>query len=83
MANQLAWSQDQPGGGEPVPYAGAEYQSEYVGPTDARPEVAFAHEEEDDRPDNEPLPWYKRPPLLFGAAAAAVLLAIGASPPSP
>ena len=77
MANQLAWSQDQPGGGEPVPYAGAEYQADYVGPTDARPEVAFAHEEEDDRPDSEPLAWYKRPPLLFGAAAAAVLLAIG------
>ncbi|MDT5328556.1 MAG: hypothetical protein QOF25_5708, partial [Mycobacterium sp.] len=61
-ANSLAWSQDQPGSGEPLPYAGADYQSEYVGPTDARPEVAYAHEEEDDRPDSEPLAWYKRPP---------------------
>ena len=76
-AASLAWSQDEPGSGEPVPYAGGDYPSDYVGPTDARPQVAFAHEEEDDLPDSEPLAWYKRPPILFGAAAAAVLLAIG------
>jgi Hsp70 protein len=76
-AASLAWSQDEPGSGEPVPYAGGDYPSDYVGPTDARPQVAFAHEEEDDLPDSEPLAWYKRPPILFGVAAAAVLLAIG------
>ena len=27
--------------------------------------------------DPAPLPWYKRPPLLFGAAATAALLAVG------
>src|SRR6185369_13912189 len=40
-------------------------------------QVAFAHEEEGYEPEPGPLPWYKRPPILFGAAAAAVLLAIG------
>jgi hypothetical protein len=70
----LAWSQDNPiQAGEPVPYEGPDYATGF---TDARPEVAFAH---DDEPQDEPapLPWYKRPPLLFGAAAAAVLLAGG------
>ncbi|MDT5151352.1 MAG: hypothetical protein QOI01_3085, partial [Mycobacterium sp.] len=73
----LAWSQDDAPSGEPVPYAGADYQSDFGGQTDARPEVAFAHDEEDDLPDSEPLAWYKRPPILFGAAAAAALLAAG------
>ncbi|MCW2733698.1 MAG: molecular chaperone, partial [Mycobacterium sp.] len=72
----LAWSQDDAPTGEPVPYAGGDYQSEYSS-TGARPEMAFAHEEEDNFPDSEPLAWYKRPPILFGAAAAAALLAVG------
>ena len=45
--------------------------------------MAFAHEEEDDLPDSEPLAWYKRPPILFGAAAAAALLAVGGLARSP
>ena len=72
----LAWSQDDAPGAEPVPYSGDDYTFDQ-GPTDARPEAAFAHEEEGYAPEPAPLPWYKRPPILFAAAAAAVLLAIG------
>jgi hypothetical protein len=72
----LAWSQDDAPGGEPVPYSGEDYTFDQ-GATDARPQMAFAHEEEGYEPEAGPLPWYKRPPILFGAAAAAVLLAIG------
>ena len=72
----LAWSQDDSPGAEPVPYSGEDYTFDQ-GPTDARPQVAFAHEEEGYEPEPGPLPWYKRPPILFGAAAAAVLLAVG------
>jgi hypothetical protein len=72
----LAWSQDESPGGEPVPYSGEDYTFD-AGPTDARPQVAFAHEEEGYEPEPGPLPWYKRPPILFGAAAAAALLAVG------
>jgi hypothetical protein len=72
----LAWSQDDSPGAEPVPYSGEDYTFDQ-GPTDAGPQVAFAPEEADYEPEPGPLPWYKRPPVLFGAAAAAVLLAIG------
>jgi hypothetical protein len=72
----LAWSQDDAPGGEPVPYSGEDYTFD-PGTTDARPQVAFAHEEEGYEPEPGPLPWYKRPPILFGAAAAVLLLAIG------
>ncbi|MGE2692179.1 Hsp70 family protein, partial [Mycolicibacterium pulveris] len=71
----LAWSQDD-SQGEPVPYAGEDYTFDQ-GATGARPQMAFAHEEEAFTPEPEPLPWYKRPPILFGAAAAAALLAVG------
>ena len=62
-----------------MPYTGADYNSDvYTGPTDARPPVAFTPGEEQDYPaEPAPLPWYKRPPLLFGAAAVAALLAVG------
>ena len=73
----LAWSQDDSPTAEPVPYSGEDYTFDQ-GPTDARPQVAFADEEGyPPEPEPEPLAWYKRPPILFGAAAAAVLLAIG------
>ncbi len=72
----LAWSQDDSPGAEPVPYSGEDYTFDQ-GPTDARPQVAFAHEEEGYEPEPGPLPWYKRPPILFGVAAAVLLLAIG------
>jgi hypothetical protein len=72
----LAWSQNDSPGAEPVPYSGDDYAVDQ-GSTYARPQVAFAHGEADYEPGPGPLPWYKRPPILFGAAAAAVLLAIG------
>ncbi|TRW77878.1 Hsp70 family protein [Mycolicibacterium sp. 018/SC-01/001] len=75
----LAWSQDDDLGSEPVPYTGADYVSSAGAnaPDPARPPVAFAPE--DDRYDDGPAPlaWYKRPPVLFGIAAAAALLAAG------
>ena len=75
----LAWSQDDAPTAEPVPYTGEDYSADvFSGPTDARPPMAFAPPEEQDyAAEPEPLPWYKRPPILFGAAAAAALLAIG------
>ena len=74
----LAWSQDD----APRRRTGALrrrglQRRRVPGPTDARPQVAFAHEEGATSPSLRPLPWYKRPPILFGAAAAAALLAIG------
>ncbi|MCG7595526.1 Hsp70 family protein [Mycobacterium sp. PSTR-4-N] len=69
----LAWSQDDDPAGEPVPYAGEDY---VASPDPARPPVAFAPDETQ-YDDVAPLPWYKRPPVLFGIAAAAALLAAG------
>ncbi|MBY0290532.1 MAG: Hsp70 family protein [Mycobacteriaceae bacterium] len=76
----LAWSQDDipAGGGEPVPYTGDDYTFDPAATgSAARPPMEFSHEEEGFTPEPGPLPWYKRPTILFGAAAAAVLLAIG------
>jgi molecular chaperone DnaK (HSP70) len=74
----LAWSQDDAPANEPVPYAGEDYTFE-PSTAAARPPMDFAHEEQGYAPEPEPLlPWYRRPTILFGAAAAAALLAIGA-----
>ncbi len=75
----LAWSQDDAPSDEPVPYAGEDYNYgfEQGGATAARPPVAFGQGADDYPPEPQPLPWYKRPPILFGAAAAAALLAVG------
>ena len=70
----LAWSQDDASGQEPVPYVGDDYTFEG---TEARPAMAFDAEPETDYAEPAPLPWYKRPPVLFGVAAAAALLAAG------
>ena len=70
----LAWSQDDASGQEPVPYVGDDYTFEG---TEARPPVAFGTEPDTDYAEPVPLPWYKRPPVLFGVAAAAALLAAG------
>ncbi|MBX5489446.1 MAG: Hsp70 family protein, partial [Mycolicibacterium hassiacum] len=69
----LAWSQDD-SQEEPVPYTGEDYTFDQTG---ARPAMQFSHEEEAPPAEPEPLPFYKRPVVLFGAAAAAALLAIG------
>ena len=80
----LAWSQDDASAGDPLPYTGDDYTSSggYAdqGSTAARPPVAFTPSEygyPDQYDEPAPLPWYKRPPVLFGAAAAAALLAMG------
>ena len=75
----LAWSQDDApaGSSEPVPYAGEDYTFDQAATGAARPPMEFSHEEEGFTPEPGPLPWYKRPTILFGAAAAAVLLAVG------
>jgi hypothetical protein len=74
----LAWSEDDAPAAEPVPYTGEDYSADiYTGPTDVRPPVGFTPQEQQYAAEPAPLPWYKRPPILFGVAAAAVLLAIG------
>ncbi|HZA09009.1 Hsp70 family protein [Mycobacterium sp.] len=72
----LAWSEDE----STDDIAPAAY-SDYTGDqTDrARPQVHFQNSEYGDGDDQElpPLPWYRRPGVLFAAAAFAVLLAGG------
>jgi hypothetical protein len=58
----LAWSQDQ-GGEEPVPYSGADYVQQPEPPSAPLPAA------------EEPLPWYRRPSVVFSAALIAVLIA--------
>ncbi|MBV9515089.1 MAG: Hsp70 family protein, partial [Mycobacteriaceae bacterium] len=71
----LAWSQDE-GGDEPVPYAGADYAYDREATT-ARPQMEFAPAPAPARVADEPLPWYRRPAILFAAALIAVLVLSG------
>jgi hypothetical protein len=71
----LAWSQDD-GGEEPVPYSDADYAYE-AEPTSARPQVEFVPPSAPLPAAEEPLPWYRRPTVVFSAALIAVLLAGG------
>ncbi len=64
-------------GGEPVPYSGADYTFDHGAHRRPPAGGVRATRKRATTPEPEPLPWYKRPPILFGAAAAAVLLAIG------
>lgn len=75
----LAWSQGQDGADEPVPYTGADYYSagDYAAETGARPVIQFEPEHPDTAAVAPPLPWFRRPPLLFGIAAALATLAVG------
>lgn len=72
---ELAWSQEDSRAGEPVPYSGADYTgsgADYTGGT-ALPADSGAG-----APDQPgPVPWYKRPVVLFGLAAALALAATG------
>lgn len=76
----LAWSQDDDAAAEPVPYVGEEYTSrpEYgaAAPTGPRPMIEFEAEPETVSVAAD-LPWYRRPALLFGIAAACAALAVG------
>ncbi|MGH9058859.1 MAG: Hsp70 family protein, partial [Acidimicrobiales bacterium] len=74
----LAWSQDDSAADEPVPYSGTDYASGYgQGDTGARPAAEFETVDDDRAVEPEPLAWYRRPAVLFGLAAAFVLLAGG------
>lgn len=71
----LAWSEEQGGANEPVPYSGNDYDYD-PGATGARPQLEFLPPEEP-VPVEEPLPWYRRPQLIFAAAAVLLLAAVG------
>ena len=72
----LAWSQEQ-GGEEPVPYSAADYANEPP-PASARPQVEIPQVEmlppEALETAEAPLPWYRRPQVLFAAALLAVVV---------
>src|SRR5690606_40419720 len=72
----LAWSQDDSPAEEPVPYTGADYSAGGAA-TGARPPVDFTDDTGGYQAEPAPLPWYKRPPVLFAFAAAAALAAMG------
>ncbi len=77
----LAWSQDDDATEEPVPYAGEDYspRPEYGAPppTGARPMVEFDTDEHGTGVVAPPLPWYRRPALLFGLSAALAAVMVG------
>jgi hypothetical protein len=72
----LAWSEDENAGADVVPYAGADYEYD-GGATHARPQMDFLRDEESPQAQEEPLPWYRRPGLIFAAAATLLVLAAG------
>jgi hypothetical protein len=67
----LAWSQEQ-GGEEPVPYSAADYANEPP-PASAPPRVELLPPEALAAAE-APLPWYRRPQVLFAAALLAVVV---------
>lgn len=71
----LAWSEDDTAGPEVVPYAGEEYGHD-TAVAGARPPMEFRRDEETAAPEEAPLPWYRRPQLIFAAAAALLVLAL-------
>ena len=75
---QLAWSQGDDAS-EPVPYIGDTTGGEYTAPGYQIPTGPTAELAPDDRavPAGAALPWYRRPPLLFGIAAAVAAVAVG------
>jgi hypothetical protein len=77
----LAWSQDDEAGEEPVPYSGEDYTFDYAqqaqGASGARPMIEFDSDAQETALVDAPVPWYRRPPLLFGVAAAVAAVAVG------
>ncbi|MBJ7401749.1 Hsp70 family protein, partial [Mycolicibacterium sp.] len=69
----LAWSQDDGSSEEPVPYTGGDYTTP---PADSRP-TALIEPETETGFGSALLPWYRRPPLLFGIAAALAAVTVG------
>ncbi len=82
----LAWSEDDGDtAGEPVPYLGEDYRApenyapeHYPAAIPTGPTVAVENAVADGTtPAVGQLPWFRRPPLLFGIAAALAALAVG------
>lgn len=77
----LAWSQDDSTGNEPVAYQGEDYTATPYDPglTGARPQVSYSQPDQHDDAyaAPAPLPWFRRPAIIFGAAAVAAVLAVG------
>lgn len=72
-SDALAWSQDDGLSEEPVPYTGEDYTAS---PADSRPTVLIDPDVETEFVPAE-VPWYRRPPLLFGIAAALAAATVG------
>ena len=82
----LAWSQDDPATGEPVPYEGEDYVP-YTGAAVLPPQTGGTPVSEFDTAasgtaateavTSPPLDWYRQPALLFGIAAGVAALAVG------
>lgn len=84
----LAWSQDDDVEKDPVPYSGDDYTFDPgpsagwvdeppASPSGARPQLQFDHTNSRTAIADEPTPWYRRPPLLFGIAAAVAAISVG------
>ena len=77
----LAWSQDDDATAEPVPYSGYDYyrRPDYSAPpaTGARPMVEFDTGDHDTVAVEPALPWFRRPAMLFGIAAAMAAVGVG------
>jgi hypothetical protein len=72
----LAWSQDDTGGQEVVPYAGTDYDYDAAGAGEG-PQMDLVRDEQTADAEAAPLPWYRRPSLIFAAAATLLVLALG------
>lgn len=74
----LAWSQDNDAAVDPEPYDGEDYSvSDYSGQTYEVAAEEFPGDEDTGGLVPPLLPWYRRPALLFGVAAALAALTVG------
>jgi Hsp70 protein len=75
----LAWSDadDVPDVAPTDPY---DYGGETNGGvTEARPQMQFDHQQQDEYEPAAPLPWYRKPAIILGAGVAALLVALVAA----
>jgi uncharacterized membrane protein YgcG len=72
VVENLAWSEDE--SSDDIPSAHYDFDDREV-LAQARPEVRFEHDEYTVGEALPPLPWYRRPGVLFGAAASIALIA--------
>lgn len=73
---ELAWSQDAVGPSEPTPYTGDDYRFDASGYTESPPPPPPPPADPGYAPAPG-LPWYRRPPVLFGGAVVLAVLAGG------